>query len=103
MIRILSVVVFLVALIAPLDDASASDTSSQRFLDEKIEMNPSASSSQHNKEVIIVAKNSEAVAFEEDEFEEDFEPIETIADPYESYNRFVHEFNDKFYFGYRGC
>ena len=98
MIKILSVVVFLVALIAPLDDASASDTSSQRFLDEKIEMNPSASSSQHNKEVIIVAKNSEAVAFEEDEFEEDFEPIETIADPYESYNRFVHEFNDKFYF-----
>jgi phospholipid-binding lipoprotein MlaA len=98
MVRILAVVVFLVALIATLDDASASDTSSQRFLEKETGMSPSASFSPKNREALIVAMNSESLAFEDDEFEEDLEPIETIADPYESYNRFIHGFNDKFYF-----
>jgi phospholipid-binding lipoprotein MlaA len=97
MIRILSVLVFLAALITPFDDASASNKSSQRYLDKKDGIDPAASSSLQSKDVIIIAKNTEAF-FEEDPFEEDLEPIETIADPYESYNRFLHAFNDKFYF-----
>lgn len=98
MIRILAVVVFWVALVVPLGNASPSCASSPGFLEKETGMNPSASFSPKNREALIVAMNSEALAFEDDEFEEDLGPIKTISDPLESYNRFMHGFNDKFYF-----
>ena len=97
MIRVVPALVFLVALIAFFDNASASNENSQRFPHWKEATDATTSSSPQGKEAIIVAKSTEAL-FEEDPFEEDLAPIETIADPYESYNRFIHAFNDKFYF-----
>ena len=50
---------------------------------------------------VILANNSEGLTSEEEEwgdFEEEFETIETISDPFESYNRFFYKFNDKLYF-----
>jgi len=94
MIQIVSVVVFLVTLAVAFDGTAASPD----LPDKRTEIEPSTASSQQDEQVILVAKNAEEATLEENEFEEDLEPVETIADPCASYNRFMHAFNDKFYF-----
>jgi len=61
-----------------------------------------ASSASHQGEKLTIAANNTEKAIpdfnEENEFEEDFETVETIADPLEAYNRPTYAFNDKVYF-----
>lgn len=99
MVRFFSVVVFIALLTASLHGAPAFSASPESLLAKKeFEIARSASSSQQNQEIKMPGANAEPAAFDADGFEDDFEHIETIADPFESYNRFMHAFNDKFYF-----
>ncbi|MFH0811388.1 MAG: VacJ family lipoprotein [Pseudomonadota bacterium] len=81
-------------------NSSASDTGSANSFSEKPRVSPLPQAF-HCKESFLVAQNQGSMTPEETkepQFVEGTEPIETIPDPLQSYNRPFFNFNDKLYF-----